>query len=361
MCKKVILDTNILYYWANVSSSNYDISKIQETISKYGTPFISELSLLEALVHFRNDKNSVRKLYTFLSDKHIGIIRYFKPEYSILTDELNELIQNDNIFNRICNSAFEKKLKFESEFLSWWLVNLIAIIGSYLYYKEPNLRDEKFYKFYRQFEALVYSIREADGFVVESLKNALEEFYKTEDEVTLKSSINSIYFTNFYTLLINYSCAINNSTISDLPTDSKKYSLENSQKILETLQSEELTKNLLKKMKEEEKIPTKRKGKALISEYNIDIEQAFDEYKEILCKDTNNYFVEYLRLIMNKYLLDKNKKINKNDIIDSQIFMQTNGYNFLTADSDFLKIIENVDKKKAAKIRSEIEKWKIIG
>ena len=42
---------------------------------------------------------------------------------------------------------------------------------------------EKFYKFYRQFEALVYSIREADGFVVESLKNALEEFYKTEDEV----------------------------------------------------------------------------------------------------------------------------------------------------------------------------------
>ena len=159
---------------------------------------------------------------------------------------------------------------------------------------------------------------------------------------------------------INYSCAINNSTISDLPTDSKKYSLENSQKILETLQSEELTKNLLKKMKEEEKIPTKRKGKALISEYNIDIEQAFDEYKEILCKDTNNYFVEYLRLIMNKYLLDKNKKINKNDIIDSQIFMQTNGYNFLTADSDFLKIIENVDKKKAAKIRSEIEKWKII-
>ena len=68
MCKKVILDTNILYYWANVSSSNYDISKIQETISKYGTPFISELSLLEALVHFRNDKNSVRKLYTFLSD-----------------------------------------------------------------------------------------------------------------------------------------------------------------------------------------------------------------------------------------------------------------------------------------------------
>ena len=334
MCKKVILDTNILYYWANVSSSNYDISKIQETISKYGTPFISELSLLEALVHFRNDKNSVRKLYTFLSDKHIGIIRYFKPEYSILTDELNELIQNDNIFNRICNSAFEKKLKFESEFLSCWLVNLIAIIGSYLYYKEPNLRDEKFYKFYRQFEALVYSIREADGFVVESLKNALEEFYKTEDEVTLKSSINSIYFTNFYT--------------------------ENSQKILETLQSEELTKNLLKKMKEEEKIPTKRKGKALISEYNIDIEQAFDEYKEILCKDTNNYFVEYLRLIMNKYLLDKNKKINKNDIIDSQIFMQTNGYNFLTADSDFLKIIENVDKKKAAKIRSEIEKWKII-
>ena len=240
------------------------------------------------------------------------------------------------------------------------MVNLIAIIGSYLYYKEPNLRDEKFYKFYRQFEALVYSIREADGFVVESLKNALEEFYKTEDEVTLKSSINSIYFTNFYTLLINYSCAINNSTISDLPTDSKKYSLENSQKILETLQSEELTKNLLKKMKEEEKIPTKRKGKALISEYNIDIEQAFDEYKEILCKDTNNYFVEYLRLIMNKYLLDKNKKINKNDIIDSQIFMQTNGYNFLTADSDFLKIIENVDKKKAAKIRSEIEKWKII-
>ena len=108
-----------------------------------------------------------------------------------MTDELNELIQNDNIFNRICNSAFEKKLKFESEFLSWWLVNLIAIIGSYLYYKEPNLRDEKFYKFYRQFEALVYSIREADGFVVESLKNALEEFYKTEDEVTLKSSINS--------------------------------------------------------------------------------------------------------------------------------------------------------------------------
>ena len=113
-------------------------------------------------------------------------------------------------------------------------------------------------------------------------------------------------------------------------------------------------------MKEEEKAPTKRKGKALISEYNIDIEKAFDEYKEILCKDTNNYFVEYLRLIMNKYLLDKNKKINKNDIIDSQIFMQTNGYNFLTADSDFLKIIENVDKKKATKIRGEIEKWKII-
>ena len=43
MCKKVILDTNILYYWSNVSSSNYDISKIQETISKFGTPYLNFL------------------------------------------------------------------------------------------------------------------------------------------------------------------------------------------------------------------------------------------------------------------------------------------------------------------------------
>ena len=63
--------------------------------------------------------------------------------------------------------------------------------------------------------------------------------------------------------------------------------------------------------------------------------------------------------------------VAKNIISDSNLFFylynfsqsttfEYNSYNFLTADSDFLKIIENVDKKKAAKIRSEIEKWKII-
>lgn len=361
MCEKVILDTNILYYWSKATSSNYDVNKIEATIKNMGKPFVSELTVLEAFVHFRDDKKSLEKVYKFIAEKEIGIIPYFKPEYSILTEELNLLLDNDNVRKGMCDNAFKMKIRFESEFLTWWLVNILSVVGVYIVNKNKTLTKEQFYKFYKQFEALVFSTSESNGYAVAYLKNALIKFYSDGDEAELKTKINDIYFSNLYVLLINFSCAVNDTTILDIPEDSKTFSKEKNTDIFNSLQSEELTKNLLKKIKENEKPATLQKGKQLVKEYNIDIKSAFNDYKNVLEKDLNSYLIEYLELIINKYLLDKNKKINKNDIIDSQIFMQTkNGYSFLTADSDFLKIIENIDESKAQTIRKEISRWEII-
>ena len=92
MSNKVMLDTNILYYWSEITSSNYNVKRIEESILKLGNPVISELTILEAFVNFRNNKSSLRKLYGFLVSKNIGIIPYANFEYPFLTKDLENIL-----------------------------------------------------------------------------------------------------------------------------------------------------------------------------------------------------------------------------------------------------------------------------
>lgn len=355
----IIIDTNILYYWSQVTESDYSPEKIGAELRANGVPLISELSIMETLVHFRDNKEAVLKILKFIADEKIGILPYFKPEFSILTTDLMELLENDKTFGMIIENAFEKKVNFEADFLSFWLSCIISIVGVYLGIKNIFSDTSKSEKFFRQYSALVLSIRDHESFVIPFLKEVLTKFYNDEDEVTLKHSINETYMINVYVLLINYSCAKNNALFTQLSSESTDLGEAEIEKIMDDLHSDQLTKNLFKKLSEEDKEDTKRKGKELFHIKDSEMLKAINEFKFHLKKDLNNFMIEYFVDMFEKYLVLKDKKINKNDIIDSQIYINVkNGYEFITVDGDLLKIIKRIDEPRYNIISKTIEKMK---
>ena len=219
------------------------------------------------------------------------------------------------------------------------------------------MTSEEFSIFYKQFEALLFSISEENGYTINYFNKALIDFYNNENQLMLKSKIEDIYFTNIYILLINFFSAMKDVSIIDM--NSSSYNIKK-EKIFDLLQSEKLTKKILIKMNKDEKSKLKQEGIQIMKRNNINIEEAFQNYRKFAEKRLNKYLIEYNIIIIGKFLFDK-KKINKNDIIDSQIFLESEkGYSFLTADSDLIKIIENIDSDKAEIIKNEISKWKTI-
>ncbi len=80
-----VIDTNLLYYLDNISTeqSTYDSTLLLNNLkSDYTEVEVSDLSILEACVAFRNDRIKLIKIFNFIKNNNICINSIFHDEHN---------------------------------------------------------------------------------------------------------------------------------------------------------------------------------------------------------------------------------------------------------------------------------------
>jgi hypothetical protein len=316
---KYLLDTNILYYLTGIeNTTKYPKEKIEKSLEKIGfnNIYISEISFLELFTHY-DDNVKITECFNYLAKNKIGVFPYL-PINTILKHEYSA-INNIDEFKKIKDKIFNIKTDIETDLLNFCVESIIGIIVMTLEKDKPLNSTSKISKYTAQCISLLIGNR---IFIKDELKTIITSFYKDKD-YDFKQNLENIILTMAYIIGINYSLASYDLTILDkeenkLIDDDYKFS----KKIISKMDSGDISifKNKIADILEN-----------CLNSY-------IDEMKISIPIGTSLYFANLIK----KVLLDK-RRINKNDLLDSQFLLYKDLLQFITVDEKFLNVIKNVD------------------
>lgn len=156
----LILETNALYYAANISTNNkVNLTKLKEEIKKAQHIYVSSVTIFEALHYFRNRSNDMRRLVAFIKQNQIQVLQQdLLPIKNNIIDELCKIRQEDllDIYKKI----FIKKIELEVQYTGA-ILNLLFFTFLFFYIGEKNSEPSgRFGSFLIEITRLIRKINE---------------------------------------------------------------------------------------------------------------------------------------------------------------------------------------------------------
>ena len=333
-----IIDTNILYYIAEIGKPcDLDPKKLLAELLSFESVQVSELTILEMFVHFRNEKRTIVKLIDFLVDKGIGANKILNQKYAFVDKDIIIAMQNKFIFDYVVDDSARIKKEIENGYLRFWIFSIAAV------YTATKLADEfgemgfNSPGFLKAYTEIVINLSSESSSLGKAIALALDEFYEIEDTSLFKDKIIELTL-NMCELLIGLLAveshnidfieyiAKHEKGIDDKETNEKISIILNNDKYLTSVRKRRLNKKPL--------IQTE-----MIAEMKTNLVHLENGIFDLAGEGE----IKYLKVMFEEFFINKGKKLNKNDIIDSIYLKYYPTWQLITYDGDFLKRINKID------------------
>jgi hypothetical protein len=330
----------MIYYISGTSNnSDLDVTKIMQEISGNNV-FITDLSMLEICTRYRTNLATLKEIIKSLIDLNYPVIPCLKNGHKITRSNLISALKDDVFLNFIVNDSFEKKIEFESMILDFLSKNIATVNLTVNHNKDSN-----------NIISFANNLEKASSHRSDKLRVILHDFYNDDDTRKFKDSVVEYILDLCEIYVYMYH-------VSDKGLDLFEF--------FEKFEShpEELKRDIFKKISNDKSLKyikdRKSQKKGLIcKEFIQELDKQLKHYNEKVsavsnCPTTINYYT----ILFKKILTLEAKKLEKNDIIDSQLLGYYPNYLILTADKNFIKFINEIDKNYATQINTILTKCK---
>jgi hypothetical protein len=341
-----ILDTNMVYYFSEMSASNYDTKKMISLLKKHGTIYISELSMLEIYSHFRNDLESLKKIINFLSAGKYQIWPYFNKDLTIVNKEFNELIKDDKFLKYLADDSLRIRIKMETAFINYWATSIASIYLAINYNTKP-IKGKNVKMFTKNLFNTIVLFKINDNIPSSPLWDILYEFYKNNNESEFKDKIVE-YVLDICDIFINL-LHVSDKGINflDFINNYDKYD-DKKNEIFENYLKDSFSRKIEKRRIQQTNLVNK--------EFIKELDDNLSHYESKVNRFMAPGIVKYYTVLFRKFFTLDNKKIEKNNIIDSLLLSYYPNNLIITADNDFLKIMNEINPSYYNLIQSFLKK-----
>lgn len=334
MSKSIIIDTNLLYYWAETEKSDHHSSlRISEEL-KNKKVFVSELSFLELIIKYEYYPAKIKQILDFLQKEKIGIFPMIPGFYLPFIVYPNILISQDH-FPAILELVKKRRVEIEADLLLFLISSIAAETSlGILHFDSENPIDKQKYLFH--IAALLAANQDE---IYQALQYHLNEFYKDKSkEATdkLKEEIYTILDSLVYVVAVNHNVIDNNKELKDLRSDSD-LSEEETKEV-----SENFSKNKFRKVLKTQINQDGTERKPIFKQYINDIDSFLYNFENEMIQSMSKGTVSYYKFLLKK-IFTTGRKINKNDMIDSIFFNAFPNFQLYTADKKFRDVLEEID------------------
>lgn len=329
---EIVIDTNVLYSWAELSPNpNLPHDKIEELLSEH-TLYITSISIIECLVKFKNDLEKIQQCLEPIRRNKFKVLNVaFIPLPIGLIDKIINARSISEIDKDI-GEMYELKIKEETKFTSFFfLPTLGAVIYSFLK-EHKTLTDEIRNNFIAHNNSMLS--RANIDFIKKQFRAAIEDGYR-EDKVQkmVKDKFSELLSIFIYASKISEYTVKNSMSFAyiDLDKVSDTKNKFGNDSVIKKLKRSGLSDNPMVIFKN-------RKYK------NIFIEHIDKVIKELRIDiKITDHVLKYIEYKLKKMLLDQ-AKFNKNDIPDMLILyvLDSKDYILLTLDNDLNRFLKSI-------------------
>jgi hypothetical protein len=338
---KALIDTNVLYRLANVvPEGKYSRKKIIYELNKYNVVIISELSVYELFTRFRLNRKIIRKVLRYIKSN--------RPRYKIMPHpiegfeplEIVNLIVNNPRKNSqmmdIYGRVFSKKIFLEYSIIKYFIEALIVSFAIIIDEENPiKISPEQMGQFMQTVYIQVESFRDT---MCSQLRTVLITFYSEDKRKSwFKNEMENILLPCLYVLSTQYILIQNGLNITQIDTmnDSQKEIID------QAISSNIAIMNILHRM-------NTNSGKIFERITLPVIERSLIMFEKEMIKSINKENILYYKEILKRIFI-AGKKIEKNDIIDSEFlrYYNKNDIEIISLDGGFRNIVREFDKQYA--------------
>lgn len=335
----VLIDTNLWYYAAGISlAGGVDTGKLVTELNRQSGICVSDISIIELVSHWSDPQNVAQCVDYSLKNEH-----RFVCAFTFGTSVVEELIYqhkaNYSDYQNFRKSIVNQKKSIESELLRFCIESLEAAYAHILEKDSQLDSDSKKQKFSAHVHALILGNR---PFVLSQITDAIEAFYASEDSGVFKDEVESLLSLLLFALHVSFSASSENDWFyNESAMDSFKREDPTHRKKDHAIRGFEIL--------------SKRPNSTQLFKKNLVglIESYRTEYEREMEKSIPVGVVKYYSAFMKK-LLTEPRRIDRNDLLDSQLMNFWGVFELLTIDRKFLSIIELMDPGEYERIRKFI-------
>jgi hypothetical protein len=335
-----VIDTNLFYFLVDDKNSKYDSSKILKCLSQEFEHFeISDLSILEMLVAFRNDKNNIKRRLDFIKEKNLYISPLFLPEHNFNGITILSNYENDSYLDKIIKHAYNLKKNMENSYLRFWTCSLASIIVACKSFQQTTKVTQPDYITYLC--SIMFNNNKKDGQLGLYYDKVLNDFYESKESfanrqrILKESIINKIF--EFSESLYGFT-EIEKEGIDfyKIYNPGNSFTINEWDKIFDTFSDSTI-------------IGLEKRKQGLYRNFTAsekeNLHNNLRHYEEklslssVIPKGQCSYF----RILFERLLLSKNQKIDKNDVIDSMFMIYYPNKQLLTVDERLQGIIKEIN------------------
>jgi hypothetical protein len=340
----------MIYYISGISKPNFDVNKLQSELSKQSSVYISELSILEIYSHFRNDLLTLKIILNYLHINNYMVLPFLDEKHTIVNNKFNELIGKDDTFLKyLADDSLRIRIEIESRFLNYWST-CIASIYLATYYKNKPINKNINKELSNKIINAIIILNENNNIYSSNFWNILYDFYSDYDEKLFKDKVVEHILDKCMTFTNLLYVSFEGIDFMDFIENVDKYDADLKERLLKNISDDQFIKKIEKR---------KQCKKGLIDKSFL---QALDDnleyFENKINKIMNSCILKYSIILFKKFLTLENKKIEKNNVIDSLLLSYYPNNLIITSDSDFLKFMEEIDTEYYKKIKTFIEKTK---
>lgn len=339
-----VIDTNLLYYLANISTeqSTYDSTLLLNNLkSDYTEVEVSDLSILEACVAFRNDRIKLIKIFNFIKNNNICINSIFHDEHNFNGNEIILNYNNPKYLDTIVCHAYKLKKDIENSYLRFWTTSIASIIVSCKSFSINNVFSSNNYK--NELATIMINSSLPESPLGEYYELVLNDFYESNDKFSLrenrlKESIISKVFEFSESLYGFTEVEKRGIDYKKLLQKDNNFTQEEWKIIFDIFSDKTITK--LEKRKTS-------KSRSFEKEEIDNLHKNLLHFEETLSNagKISKWQCKYLRILFESILISKNQKLNKNDIIDSMFLNYYPTKQIISVDEGLQKKINMITKE----------------
>lgn len=335
-----VIDTNLFYCLIDNTNSKYDSLKLLNFLSQEFEHFeISDLSILEMLVAFRNDKDNIKKKLDFIKEKNLYISPLMLPQHNFNGIEIINNYESSSYLDKIIEHAYYLKKEIENSYLRFWTCSLASIIVACKSIKKVTKVKQPDY--INNLCSIMLNNNNKDGQLGLYYREVLKEFYESNDtyakrQKKLKDSIINKIFEFSESLYGFTEVEKKGIDFMKIFDPDNTFTIKEWERIFDSFS--DLTIVSLEKRKKG------LKRSFTSSEKNF-LQKTLLHYEEKLSSSPKmpKGQCSYFRILFERLLLSKDQKIDKNDVIDSMFMIYYPNKQLLTVDERLQGIIKEIN------------------
>jgi len=330
--KEAVIDTNILYYWAGISTmgNGFPFDKIEDYSAKNtkNKIYVSEISMLELFVHYQKEPETISKCIQHMQDQKIPVLYVdgktildTKKRYSSFQDAVQR--KDSRVQDSFIVEHRKVKVNIEAEYSFFYLVTLLLGLVNTLKGEYQFSDGSKDGDFEKRFVEIMEGSREE---IIKDFRKTLDDSYSNGKNVekVFKHSFNQVLCKYFEKLIGEYYTTYSHSGIVNDPYIQKaKTLLSQGKSLFVLLKTDEHTRNL-------------------VTQFIEQFSRVFSEYSKNKNVNITDRQAKYFIRRLERYL-QSGKKMAKNDISDMLILSVIEyGKLVLTTDGQFARDLEEI-------------------